>query len=317
LERFLGNIPPSDPTLYKQMIDPALDDRVQALAVQLAPQKISIVRLSGYRPADYQTHLYRLSVLFKEIYDAKKVDPNVAVTCGDEIAKVISEVTNHGLTHKTVNGVELPGELLVGVKGRHSDLPANALDVSVVPKSDANVNALLSALPAKLPIRLYAPCHETSIHLQTLPTCSGSSTITASAFVSAGKGGIITVSSVPLVPLRILLRDPAGRRVGYDAATGTAVNEIGAGASYSGIDSDPQVVTINDAADGDYRLEAVAVSSGDYALALTADDTEDGTNIASTSRSGHALVGDHPSPLTLNMQNTVPETPGRKHAVNH
>ncbi|HVT05460.1 MAG TPA: hypothetical protein VHL58_19035 [Thermoanaerobaculia bacterium] len=311
LELYFGRIPSSHPTLYKPMIDDVLDDRVQALAAQSDKQKISIVRVSGFRPPDYQTHLYRLKVLYKGIYDARKSEPNIAVTCADEIEQVMREVLNHELTHKTVMGVELPGELLVGMTSRHSDLPANALDVSVSPQS--GLKAVKAALPAN---RLHAPCHEAFLHLQTVPKCVGSTTITAAAFVPAGVG-MLTVSSVPLVPLRLLISDPAGRRVGYDAATGVVVNEIGEKASYSGIDSDPQVVTIDDAVDGDYRLEAVAVSSGDYMLALTADDTDDSTNVASTSRTGHALAGDRLEPLGLNLENTVPEPPGRGHAARH
>jgi hypothetical protein len=312
LESYFGNIPPGHATLYRPMIDEALDSRVQAVALQLNQKQISITRVSGYRPADYQTHLHRLSVLFRAIYDAQKADPNVAATCAQQIGNVMTEVSHHGLTHKTVNGVPLAGELLVGKTSRHSALPANALDVSISPTS--GLGALNAALPAN---GLYAPCHETSIHLQTVKTCPATSTtVTASAFAPVGVGKF-AISSVTPVPLRLLLRDPAGRRVGYDTATGAVINEIGARASYSGIDSDPQVVTIDEADDGDYRVEAVAAFSGEYTLALTADDTEDGTNVATASQSGHVLTGEHLNPISIGMRNTVPQPPSRTRAVKH
>lgn len=312
LEWYSGYVPPADRTLFPPMIDEALNDRVRILTAQLAQQGISLNRLSGYRPQDYQTHLYRLSVLFARIYSAEQTEPNVAVTCDSAIQRVLSEVSAHHLSHKTNNGVPIPGQLLVGMTSRHSDLPAKGLDVSLDPAS--GLIALKAALGRNL--GLYAPCQEKSVHLQTALNCSGSTTVTAVAYVPAGTG-VLTASSGPLVPLRLLLRSPSGRRVGYDSTTGTVINEIGETASYSGIDSDPQVVTVDDALDGAYSVETVAVSSGDYTLALTADNTEDGSNIASSSRTGHAVTGDHPEPLALNLQNTVPQAPAHPRVVSH
>ena len=56
-------------------------------------------------------------------------------------------------------------------------------------------------------------------------------------------------------PYTILVTDSLGRSVGYDPSTGLVVNDI-PGANYSGVDSDPQVVTIPD-------------PSGAYTIVLT------------------------------------------------
>ena len=64
-------------------------------------------------------------------------------------------------------------------------------------------------------------------------------------------------------PVDVLITDPDGRRVGFDCATGSAVNEI-AGATYSGQGSEPQIVMIPDAFDGDYEVQLVGRAAGDY-----------------------------------------------------
>jgi hypothetical protein len=295
------------------LIDPTLDDRVASLTSKLG-QSVIVHRLSGYRPADYQTHLYRLSLLYSGIYAATLTESGVTSTCATEIAHANLEVERHHLSHKTVNGVAIPGQLLVGISSRHSAQPANALDVAVTPSSGEPL--LRSSLSA---YGLYAPCHEGSIHLQTTATCSGSTRITAVASAPVTGSGLRSANAAieAGVPLKIIVRDPLGRRIGYDSVTGTVVNEIGATASYAGVNSDPQVVTIDDAMDGDYRVDAVVVASGDYLLTVSSDDTEDGTPINSNTQSGHVVAGDHPDPLGLTMKNTVTQEPARHHAVKH
>ncbi len=309
LEAFHGDIPDPHPTLY-EMITDSLDKRVRDLKAQIlaaAPNTV-FTRLSGYRPPDYQDHLYQLKKLYEAMY---KVRGSItAVQCASEIAKVEDEKSFHKLGPQKPGGVEIPGTLAVNKRSNHEY--RNALDVSVIPTpgdwaAAVRLNNLLE------------PCSERAVHLQTKenPVCGASTTVTALAFVQAGTVGIITGSSVPLVPIRLLIRDPAGRRVGYDAVTGAAVNEIGATATYSGVDSDPQVITVEDAVGGDYHVDAVAVSSGAYTLMLSADDEEHGSNFGSRSTTGNAVVGNPIEPLGLGVQQTTPQFPGRRRVVRH
>ncbi len=309
LEAFHGDIPDPHPTLY-EMITRSLDNRVRDLKVQIqaAAPNTAFTRLSGYRPPDYQDHLYQLKTLYEAMY---KVRGSItAIQCASEIAKVEDEKIFHKLGPQKPDGVEIPGTLAVSKRSNHEF--GNALDVSVVP-TPVDWAAVVRRN------NLLEPCTERAVHLQTKenPVCGASTTVTAVAFVPSGVAGIIAASSVPLVPIRLLLRDPGGRRVGYDALTGAAINEIGATATYSGVDSDPQVVTIEDAVGGDYRVEAVAVSSGAYTLMLSADDQEHGANFGSRSTTGNAVVGYPIEPLSLGVQQTTPELPGRRRVVRH
>jgi hypothetical protein len=103
------------------------------------------------------------------------------------------------------------------------------------------------------------------------------------------------------LPVRILLRDPFGRRVGYDPVVGAEVNEIGESATYSGADSAPQIVTVEGAPRGSYLVEASAVESGAYTLAISADDLDHDFTIASESFSGNAKVAQPVTPLVLDV----------------
>jgi len=84
-------------------------------------------------------------------------------------------------------------------------------------------------------------------------------------------------------PVRMMVSDSLGHRVGYDPETGSETNEI-EGATYSGLDSSPQRVTIPDplglyqidllgTGDGSYHLEVKALQNGQ----LVAVQTKEGT----------------------------------------
>ncbi|MCP8313901.1 MAG: caspase family protein [archaeon] len=91
-------------------------------------------------------------------------------------------------------------------------------------------------------------------------------------------------------PVNILVTDPTGRRVGYDPVTDSVINEI-PGATYSGIGSEPQTITIPSPLDGLYRVDAFGTASGEYNLQIdTLDST--GTLIDSITWKGTASKGD-------------------------
>jgi uncharacterized repeat protein (TIGR01451 family) len=60
-------------------------------------------------------------------------------------------------------------------------------------------------------------------------------------------------------PANIVLMDQQGRRAGFDAATGGAVNQI-AGGSYTGVGSEPQTIFVPFVA-GAYQLDAIGLDS--------------------------------------------------------
>ena len=66
-------------------------------------------------------------------------------------------------------------------------------------------------------------------------------------------------------PVDALITAPDGRRVGFDFATGEVVNEI-PGATYSGPGTEPQVIIIPDGLEGDYTIQLVGTTSGEYTM---------------------------------------------------
>ncbi len=84
--------------------------------------------------------------------------------------------------------------------------------------------------------------------------------------------------------VRILLIDPDGRKVGFDANEGNELNEV-PNASYSGIDSYPQIVVIRNPLKGDYRVVISAVNPGSYLLELSYHSAEGVSHFANITSS--------------------------------
>ena len=81
-------------------------------------------------------------------------------------------------------------------------------------------------------------------------------------------------------PINILVRDPNGRRIGFDPSSNAVVNEIGSAAFYSGAATTPQVVEIQPEAVlfGQYMVSGVGTGNGGFtidALISSEDDSAD------------------------------------------
>lgn len=66
-------------------------------------------------------------------------------------------------------------------------------------------------------------------------------------------------------PINILITDPDGTRVGYDPENDAVINEI-PGAVYSGLGSEPQQITVDNAIPGYYRLVVHGTGDGSFTV---------------------------------------------------
>src|SRR5262249_27279011 len=108
-------------------------------------------------------------------------------------------------------------------------------------------------------------------------------------------------------PVNILLTDKTGRRTGFDPVTGGAVNQI-PGASYTGVGSDPQTVTVP-YAPGTYIIDAFGLDSltspETYTLRIATTDAV-GELLAQTVLSAMAMRGsDSRFPFTIDSNGVV------------
>ncbi|HEU4886437.1 MAG TPA: hypothetical protein VFV49_01025, partial [Thermoanaerobaculia bacterium] len=71
------------------------------------------------------------------------------------------------------------------------------------------------------------------------------------------------------------------------------------------------------AVEGQYHIEAVAISSGSYIIRVDAEDGEHGVSLASTSATGTAVPGVIIGPVSLEVPNPDLETPTRRRSVRH
>jgi pimeloyl-ACP methyl ester carboxylesterase len=71
---------------------------------------------------------------------------------------------------------------------------------------------------------------------------------------------------VGLCPVNLTITDPQGRRLGYDPATGTTVNEIPG--MYASKNSENQFIILNDPTPGAYTVTVTAFGDGPFSLGL-------------------------------------------------
>lgn len=91
-------------------------------------------------------------------------------------------------------------------------------------------------------------------------------------------------------PIALLVTDPLGRRIGFDAASQTLVNEIGDDAWYSDHFAEPQVVDFEAPVEGVYSINAIGVGSGSFSVTLDQADT-DGAIVSTRIAAGTAAPG--------------------------
>ena len=86
--------------------------------------------------------------------------------------------------------------------------------------------------------------------------------------IDGGGGNIGKVWAViTSCPINLLITDPQGRRLGYDAATDTVLREI-PGAIYTSPHHEPQFVLIPEPVDGDYTITSIGYDTGAYGITI-------------------------------------------------
>ena len=111
-------------------------------------------------------------------------------------------------------------------------------------------------------------------------------------------------------PANLLVTDPIGRQVGFDGAN--VVNEV-PGATYSGQDTEPQMITIPNPITGVYGLQLIGTGSGTYTL--TTETTVGGVAVSQqvttgTITNGEVILNSMPLENPEGTPTTEPITPG-------
>jgi parallel beta-helix repeat protein len=121
--------------------------------------------------------------------------------------------------------------------------------------------------------------------------------------------GTSLLSIIAESPVNLLVTASNGLRVGYDAKTGTVVNEI-KGAMFSGTDAEPQMIIIPDSLKGNYSISLTGKGTGSYKV--TIESTNSYNNITSTiTYDGLTYLGKLDTyPIELQVDgNIIPEFP--------
>ena len=115
-------------------------------------------------------------------------------------------------------------------------------------------------------------------------------------FIVGCECSVSTVSS----PVRLLVRDPLGRRIGFDPVAGAAVNEVGEGAYYSNGADGIEIVDITPAIAGIYQYSGAAIASGTYTISVLSFD-EAANVLTGTTWSGTTQASDPISPRAVRV----------------
>jgi hypothetical protein len=90
-------------------------------------------------------------------------------------------------------------------------------------------------------------------------------------------------------PFKLLVTDSDGATIGYDLSTGLAINYIGDTATYSGTESDPQVIVILNPPSGEYNIKLLGVGTGTFTLTI---ETNTSIGVREETYSGAILLGE-------------------------
>ena len=258
-ERPQQGLGPPTFSLFFPSVELNLDNAVYSLTSKIP----GLTRSSGYRPFKYQQHLRQLRDLLEKY---NKLSAEEKTDCAELKEELDTEIQSvHGLAMK--NGlpqVNRPGTSL------HNSVPSGAIDFPVKNWSEKDRKKLDLAADA---LGLIRSCPQDAVH-----------------YTLKGQDCTERIGGGAQSPVALLLIDPLGRRIGYDTTTGLVINEIGADASYSGLDSEPQLIEVAKAEKGLYVLKAVGTDSGPYTIFLQRE-TDDGELIERFTETGNASPG--------------------------
>jgi hypothetical protein len=228
-EPFSPNDPPPFFSLFAPQVDATLDHSIAQL-ISLYP---SVSRESGYRPRSYQRHLLEVFEKNQDLMRVVREDPILVSVCAQLSFDLAREIDLHKLRGP------------VSLRSAHSSLPAQAVDLNVG-QLWLDVAGSLSAYDLTLPC-----VRDQAFHVSV-----------------RGRPCSYSILGTAHSPVAIEIRDPLGRRIGVNLDTGLEINEIGTNARYSGHNSEPQIIHIEDPVPGVYQLNALGTGEGPYTLVL-------------------------------------------------
>jgi hypothetical protein len=270
---------PPDHSLISPDVDSDLHSKVLVLTDRLLREDhLKIERQSGYRPVEYQCHFYQLRKWFDALVEQKRKSPAIETQCAATIKGLNDEIGLHGI-RRNQSSDSLGGKSGAPVVNppalsNHTIRPALAIDLGVSTLSLSQLTVIDSKASDAGVVR---PCRiNDPVHFQLVGTHCDRPLVAHGSAHS---------------PVAILLTSPDGRRIGFDAASGTIVNDFGESGYYSGLESEPQEVVVSDVADGVFTLSGVGTGSGPYRLDLdvypsSADGTDQADVIIHTTISG-------------------------------
>jgi hypothetical protein len=293
-------VPPD--SLFPPNVEAVLSRQITAFLADLqARVGIVLHRDSGYRPSAYQKHFYdmleddrALEALMEDIDTQKQA-------CAVLRAKIDKELAIHGLSQ--ANGAAMPGNSL-HEKRRDNHPEAQAVDLA--PK--ASLITPPATLPSGTPSLFLASPALFAALIDSIAAEHGLWRPVKSDVVHFALLGSPTLQQLTALmksPVNMMIHDPLGRRFGFDPATGTVINEIGAGTFYTGPGTEPQRIDVGGALAGTYTVTGIGTGVGPYTLTLSRMD-EDGEILETQEVTGIASLGQPIAPLGIQIVTPVP-----------
>lgn len=226
-------------------------------------------RTSGFRPSAYQAHFREIRDKLDQVFTIRRT-PGREGDCQERLDQLLVERAKH---FPGLMGEEIPAVNRAG-SSAHENNPSNAIDLGDVrglPRASQSLidDVIAPSNGLRRPYPISDPVH----------------------FILLDRPSAQTIRATVRSPLTILIQDPLGRKVGFDPATRSDVNQIGSTAFYSGPNAEPQYIEISDAMVGTYTVTGIGTSTGPYTLMLERVD-EDGEVLESKGTSGIVSLGE-------------------------
>jgi hypothetical protein len=313
LERTRRNRRPPDrfvsPPLLNADLARRIDTFINRVEFFLCPLgSCGLYRESGYRPEPYTAHLHGGSEALKAIGfqpSAECVDYREALSThfnGEH--RILSSGRHAGLM------LNRPGT------SNHDSQPAAAVDLGglmTLPGVSPRSRSVIDDIARN--VGLHRPCWKPRldyVHFELLTTNCSRANVTARRPASPDTADRVADTGMPI---HVLVTDPEGRRIGFDPATGTWVNELGDRASYTAT-SDLEEIIIDGAPEGEYVVTGVGAGGGSYTVTTSVEELE-GDVLGTETVNGVATAGAPIERITLPVVEQMPQPPGLDVALNH
>jgi hypothetical protein len=245
---------------YQGALDPVAKQRVAEFEnlIEREFPAATFDRESGFRPVEYQAHLYEIRELFQALDSIPGIASHVigrrpqllldgTASIGAECQALMDEVNKEVRDHLLLSE---KARVIPHVAQDSNHSKGRAVDIRIVGVPRPKIKELSERAKLDWPLP-----ESDDVHFQ-LPS-----------------GPIPrTIQFIGNSPINLLVTADDGRRIGFDASAGKFVNDFGTYGTYSGVGIEPQIIQIEyeNFSGGGFDVSGIGTGDGPYTISAQA-----------------------------------------------